>query len=277
MNVSKQFLIKPGSKVSLAALDPDFTDSDESKQSALKKLESNHQRIRKLQEVLYAEHQRGLLICLQAIDTGGKDGIIRHVFSSMNPQGCRVSSFKPPAGPELDHDFLWRAHRDAPGKGEVVIFNRSHYEDVLVARIQNLVPKSVWSKRYDEINVFEKFLSDNGTHILKFFLHISKDEQLSRFKDRLDDPEKRWKVSAADYADRARWDDYQNAFDDMLSKCSTDHAPWHVIPANHKWYRDLVVSQITADYLEGLGMSYPAPAVDFDELMKKYHAAEKQS
>ncbi len=277
MNVSKHFLVKPGSKVRLAEIDPDFTGSDESKKSAPEKIEKNNLRIRQLQELLYAEHRRGLLICLQAIDTGGKDGTIRNVFGAMNPQGCRVSSFKPPVGPEIDHDFLWRAHRDVPGKGEVVIFNRSHYEDVLVARIQKLVPESVWRKRYNEINFFEKFLSDNGTHILKFFLHISKDEQLSRFKSRLDDPAKRWKVSAADYADRERWDDYQNAFDDMLSKCSSDDAPWFVIPANHKWYRDLVVSQITLDYMEGLGMTYPAPAVDFDEFLKKYHAAEEKA
>ena len=277
MNVSKHFLVKPGSKVRLADLDPAFTDADESKQNALKKIEQNNQRIRDLQELLYAEHQRGLLICLQAIDTGGKDGTIRHVFSVMNPQGCRVSSFKPPAGPELDHDFLWRAHRDVPGKGEVVIFNRSHYEDVLVARIDKLVPESVWRQRYDEINLFEKFLTDNGTHIIKFFLHISKDEQLARFKDRLEDPAKRWKVSASDYADRERWDEYQGAFDDMLSNCSTHDAPWFVVPANHKWYRDLVVSQITADYMEGLGMHYPPPAVDFDELVMKYHRAEKKA
>ena len=277
MNFSKHFLVKPGSKVRLADIDPGFTGSDENKQSALAKIEKNNLRIRDLQELLYAEHRRGLLICLQAIDTGGKDGTIRHVFSAMNPQGCRVSSFKPPTGPELDHDFLWRAHRDVPGKGEAVIFNRSHYEDVLVARIEHLVPESVWHQRYDEINAFEKLLADNGTHIIKFFLHISKDEQLIRFKERLDDPAKRWKVSAADYADRARWDDYQAAFEDMLSKCSTDHAPWFVIPANHKWYRDFAISQITADYMEGLGMSYPPPAVDFDELIKKYHAAEKQA
>ncbi len=277
MNVSKHFLVKPGSKVRLAELDPAFADSDETKQAALKKIEQNNLRIRDLQELLYAEHKRGLLICLQGIDTGGKDGTIRHVFSIMNPQGCRVSSFKPPTGSEQDHDFLWRAHRDAPGKGEVVIFNRSHYEDVLVARIDKLVPESVWRGRYDEINFFEKYLTDNGTHIIKIFLHISKDEQLARFKDRLDNPTKRWKVSAADYADRARWDDYQVAFEDMLSNCSTHHAPWFVIPANHKWYRDFVVSQITADYMEGLGMAYPPPAIDFDELKKKYHAAEKQA
>ena len=275
MNVSKQFLVKPGSKVRLGDLDPAFVDRDESKQSALKKVEQNNQRIRELQELLYAEHKRGLLICLQAMDTGGKDGTIRHVFSVMNPQGCRVSSFKPPTVPELDHDFLWRAHRDAPGKGEVVIFNRSHYEDVLVARIDRLVPEQVWRRRYDEINLFEKYLTDNGTHIIKFFLHISKDEQLVRFKDRLGDPAKRWKVSASDYADRERWEDYQAAFEDMLSHCSTHHAPWFVIPANHKWYRDLVVSQITADYMEGLGMAYPSPAVVFAELVRKYHQAEK--
>jgi PPK2 family polyphosphate:nucleotide phosphotransferase len=195
----------------------------------------------------------------------------------MNPQGCRVASFRQPTTLERDHDFLWRAHRDTPAKSEVTIFNRSHYEDVLVVRIHDLVPKPVWSKHYDQINNFEQCLTENGTHIIKFFLHISKDEQLKRFKERLDDPSKHWKISDADYTDRERWDDYRMAFDDMLSKCSTVYAPWFVIPANHKWSRDLAVSQILVEYMEGLDMKSPKPSVDIETIRKKYYTAEKKA
>jgi len=275
MNYFQKFLVKPGSKVRLADIDPGFTDKHDSKKAALKVIERNDLRLRELQELLYAEHKRALLICLQAVDTGGKDGTIRHVLGAMNPQGCRVVSFRQQTSLELDHDFLWRAHRDAPAKGEVAIFNRSHYEDVLVVRIHDLVPKSVWSKRYDQINAVEKYLSENDTHILKFFLHISKDKQLSRFKERLDDPTKHWKISESDYTERKRWDDYMAAFEDMLLRCSTKDAPWFVIPANHKWFRDLAVSQIMVEYLEGLKMRFPPSAVDIDRIRKQYHQAKK--
>ncbi len=274
MNYSKRFLIKPGSKVKLSYIDPDFKDKHASKKDALKIVERNDLRLRELQELLYAEHKQSLLICLQAIDTGGKDGSIRHVLGAMNPQGCKVASFKQPNSLELDHDFLWRAHRDVPAKGEVTVFNRSHYEDVLVVRIHNLVPKSVWMKHYDQINAMEKYLSENNTHIIKFFLHISEDEQLKRFKERLDDPSKHWKISENDYIERKRWNDYMAAFDDMLSKCSTKYAPWFVIPANHKWFRNLAVSQIVVEYMEGLNMKSPPPSVDIDQIRKKYHAAK---
>lgn len=277
MNYSQRFLVKPGSKVSLSDIDPGFKDKHESKKDALKIIEGNDARLRELQELLYAEHKRSLLICLQAIDAGGKDGTIRHVIASMNPQGCRVAPFRQPTSLEHDHDFLWRAHRDAPAKGEITVFNRSHYEDVLAVRIHDLAPKTIWSKHYGQINDFERCLSENGTHIVKFFLHISKDEQLDRFKDRLDDPTKHWKISETDYTDRKRWNDYMVAFEDMLSKCSTEAAPWFVIPANHKWFRDLAISQILADYLEGLHMKSPTSSVDIDQIRKKYHAARKKA
>jgi len=277
MNYSQRFLIKPGSRVRLSDIDPDFKDKHESKKDALKLIERNDLRLRELQELLYAEHKRSLLICLQAIDTGGKDGTIRHVLGAMNPQGCRVASFRQPTSLERDHDFLWRAYRDVPAKGEVTIFNRSHYEDVLVVRIHDLAPKDIWIKHYEQINNFEKNLSENNTHILKFFLHISKDEQLRRFKERLDDPSKYWKISNADYTERERFGDYMKAFEDMLSKCSTEHAPWFVIPANHKWFRNLAISQIMVEYLEGLHMTFPPPSVDIDQIRKKYHAAKKKA
>lgn len=271
MNPSKRFRVKPGFSVRLQDIDPDFTGKRDSEAAALGDLERTKTRLRELQELIYAEHKRSLLICLQAVDAGGKDGTISHVISAMNPQGCRVYSFRQPNSLEKDHDFLWRAHRDTPAKGEVGIFNRSHYEDVLVARVQKLVPKEVWSKRYDQINEMEKILCENGTHILKFYLHISKDEQLRRFKERLDDPTKQWKISDTDYTERARWKQYMEAFGSMLAKCSTQHAPWFIIPSNHKWFRNLAISQILVEYLEGLDMKSPPPSVDIARLRRKYH------
>jgi PPK2 family polyphosphate:nucleotide phosphotransferase len=184
-----------------------------------------------------------------------------------------VTPFKQPTEPELAHDFLWRVHPHAPGRGQVAVFNRSHYEDVLVVRVHKLAPKPVWSRRYDRINEFERLLADNGTAVLKFFLYISADEQLRRFKDRLDDPEKQWKISASDYSERARWDDYIKAFEDVLEKCSTKHAPWYVIPSNHKWFRNRAVSEILADTLDDLRMKPPAPTVDLAQIRKEYEAA----
>ena len=277
MNYFQRFIVKPGTKVKLSDIDPDFTDKHESKKDAADIIEHNALRLRELQELLYAEHKRSLLICLQAIDTGGKDGTINHVLSAMNPQGCRVAAFRQPTTLEKDHDFLWRAHRDVPAKGEVTIFNRSHYEDVLVVRIHNLVPKSVWQTRYAQINAMEKILYENDTHILKFYLHIGKDEQLKRFKERIDDPSKRWKIRATDYAERERWDEYMKAFQDALSKCSTFHAPWFIIPANHKWFRNLAISRILVEFLEGQNMKYPPPSVDMDEIRKQYQKAKKNA
>ena len=274
MSYHDKFIVKPGSKVKLRDIDPDAT-GHASKQAAEKALDRNLKKLQELQEVLYAEHKRSLLICLQAIDGGGKDGVIRHVFGQLNPQGVRVSCFKQPSAVERDHDFLWRAHRDTPVKGEIAIFNRSHYEDVLIVRVRNLAPDKVWKKRYDQINDFEKILSQDSTHVLKFFLHIGKDEQLQRFKERLDDPSKHWKIAESDYTEREKWSEYQKAFEDALEKCSTPHAPWFVIPSNKKWFRNLAVSDIMVEYMEGLGMKYPKPVVDADEIRRKYFGGKK--
>lgn len=276
MNYAELFQVKPGSKVKLEKIDPYFAAKYENKAAADAKLEKYTQKLRDLQYLLYAEGQRSLLICLQGLDTSGKDGSINHVLGAMNPQGTRVHGFKAPSREEAAHDFLWRIEQRTPAKGEVVIFNRSHYEDVLVVRVHNLVPDKVWSKRYDLINAFEKSLAANGTHILKFFLHISKDEQLRRFKQRLDDPQRRWKISEADYEERKFWKDYQEAYQDALSQTSTKHAPWFVIPANHKWFRNLLISQIVAESLESLEMKFPEPTVNIKDIKRKYHVAEKE-
>jgi PPK2 family polyphosphate:nucleotide phosphotransferase len=219
-----------------------------------------------LQELLYAESQHALLIVLQAMDAGGKDGVIRRVMSGINPQGCEVVSFKIPTADELARDFLWRAHRAAPPKGKIIIFNRSYYEDVLVVRVHNLVPKSIWQKRYDQINDFEQMLVENGATILKFFLHISKAEQKQRIEERLNDPSKHWKISEADVRERAYWDDYMEAFEDVFYKCSTEWAPWYIIPANHKWRRDLIVGEIIVKTLKRLDMKYPKLKFDISKI-----------
>jgi PPK2 family polyphosphate:nucleotide phosphotransferase len=221
-----------------------------------------NERLAELQERLWAEHERSLLVVLQAIDAGGKDGAIRKVFGGVNPQGCRVTSFKAPSEEERDHDFLWRVHRAAPGKGEIAIFNRSHYEDVLVVRVHDLVPRKVWSKRYGIINDFEASLAAAGTTIVKFFLHISKEEQAERFRKRLENPEKHWKFRRADLEEREHWDAYQAAFEAALSKTSTAAAPWYVIPADHKWYRDWALLSVLVDTLERMDPQYPAPEDD---------------
>jgi len=276
LNYAKKFKVDPNSKVKLDEIDAGYKGEHENKESANAELEKHVQRLRELQYLMYAENKRSLLIILQALDAAGKDGTINHVLSAMNPQGCRVYGFKTPSPEELAHDYLWRIHQATPRKGYVAVFNRSHYEDVLVVRVHNLVPKEVWSKRYDEINAFEKQLTDNGTHILKFYLHIDKDEQLARFKQRLDDPNRHWKISESDYAEREYWHEYQKAYEDAISNCSTKDAPWFIIPSNHKWVRNLAVSQILVDALESLGMKFPAPTVDIAEIKRKYHAAEKE-
>lgn len=275
MNYLERFKVAPGTRVRLKEIDPAFKDQHENHKDATEEIEQYRNRLRELQDLLYAERRRSLLICLQAMDTGGKDGTIRHFLSAMNPQGCRVAAFKKPSSEELAHDFLWRIHRSAPARGEVVIFNRSHYEDVLVVRVRGLVPKEEWSVRYDRINAFEQALVDHDTHILKFYLHISKEEQLERFKDRLDDPAKQWKISEEDYAERKFWDDYVAAYEDALSRCSTEHAPWFIIPADHKWFRNLAVARIVVEHMEKLHMSYPQPTVDIAHIRREYHAAKK--
>lgn len=275
MSYDKMFRVEPGSEVALAKIDAGFKDKHESHESALPEIEKYREELSDLQFRLYAEKKQSLLICLQALDSAGKDGTVNHVLSAMNPQGCRAYGFKQPSAEELAHDFLWRIHKACPAQGEVAIFNRSHYEDVLVVRVHDLVPKAVWSKRYDLINDFEKLLTENGTRVIKFYLHISEDEQLRRFKQRLDDPARHWKISDADYKERGFWDDYQKAYGDVLSRCSTSHAPWYIIPSNHKWFRNLAVSQIVAKTLKDMGPALPKATVDLDQIRRDYHAAEQ--
>ena len=252
------YRVEPGAGISLSEIDPGASEHYRKKREVREELEANRRRIVELQARLYAENQKGLLIVLQATDTGGKDGTIRHVFEGVNPQGCRVSSFKAPSAEEANHDFLWRYHKSAPAKGRIGIFNRSHYEDVLVVRVKGLVDQEVWRARYGQINAFESNLVANGVTVLKFFLHISKDEQKRRLQSRLDDPEKRWKFSSSDLTERAAWDDYQRAFEDAINNCSTEQAPWHVVPANKKWYRNLVVARAIADTLERMDPRFPS-------------------
>ncbi len=276
MSYVDDFRIKPGSKVNLAKIDAAYHGTYDSEGAAAQDLAKLCQRLSELQSVMYAEAKHALLIVLQAMDGGGKDGTIHHVMSAMNPQGCSVAGFKVPTAEELAHDYLWRIHMKTPGKGQVTVFNRSHYEDVLVVRVHNLVPKDVWSKRYADINAFERELATSGTTIVKFFLHIDKDEQLRRFRDRLDQPDKQWKISDADYKEREFWDDYQKAYMDALSKCSFNYAPWYVIPANHKWFRNLAVSQILVETMEGLKMRFPAPSADLVTIKRLYHEEEAE-
>jgi len=270
-----RFRVKPGSPLHLSRIDPRFTDGHEDKSSADAQIAEYAERMRDLQYLLYAEGLRSLLICLQALDAGGKDGTISHVFGAMNPQGTRVHSFVAPSPEEARHDFLWRAHMHAPQRGEVAIFNRSHYEDVLIVRVHKMVPKAVWSRRYELINDFEKNLVQAGTVILKFYLHISPEEQLRRFKDRLDDPARRWKIAEADYTERELWPHYMTAYEEALPRTSAEDAPWFVIPADHKWFRNLAVSRIIVETLASLGMRTPPPKVDIDEIRRKYHAAKR--
>ena len=255
------YRVSPGDRVDLAEHDPSDQSAfpDLGKADAEDELEQLNERLRDLQELFAANANHRLLIVLQAMDTGGKDGTIRNVFNGVNPLGVSVASFKAPSEAELAHDYLWRVHREVPHDGQVTIFNRSHYEDVLVVRVHELVPEERWRRRYDHINAFERLLADEGTTILKFFLHISKDEQRERLQARLDDPHKRWKFRKGDLDERVRWDEYMRAYEETLSETSTEWAPWHVVPANRKWYRDLVVSSVIVDALEALDMKWPEP------------------
>nr|WP_010132007.1 polyphosphate kinase 2 family protein [Microbulbifer agarilyticus] len=275
MNYFDDFRIKPGSKVHLAKIDASYHGDIKDEDAAVAVTQAYKAKLRELQYLMYAEHKRSLLICLQGRDAAGKDGTINHVLGSMNPQGCTVTGFKQPSKAESEHDFLWRCHKVTPRRGHVAIFNRSHYEDVLIQRVHNIVPKKTWSGRYEHINNFEKLLADNDTTVLKFYLHIDADEQLERFKKRIDDPARHWKISEADYSEARYWDDYTAAFEDVLEKCSTEQAPWFVIPANKKWFRNLAVSQIVLHALESLDMKFPKPSVDIDSIRKKYHALNK--
>jgi len=255
-----RLLVAPKSAVKLKAIDPASTQgAPGDKATTQAASEELNAELSELQARLWAENRRSLLVVLQALDAGGKDGAIRKVFGGVNPQGCRVTSFKAPSEEELAHDFLWRAHQAAPRRGEIGIFNRSHYEDVLIVRVHDLVAKSVWSQRYGLINDFEANLAAAGTTIVKCFLHISKEEQAARFRERLENPERHWKFRAADLEERAYWDDYQGAFEDVLAKTSTATAPWYVIPADHKWYRDWALLSVLVATLRDLDPQYPPP------------------
>ncbi len=275
MDYRKEFRIDPDSKVKLKKLDPAYTGKDALHDEAKTETEAYLKKLFNQQAVLYAEHKHSILVVLQALDAGGKDGTIKHVFTALNPQGTFVASFKHPTPTELSHDFLWRVHPHAPAKGEIVIFNRSHYEDVLVTRVHKLIDKQTLTTRYQRIRDFEALLAENGTTILKFFLHISKEEQLARFAQRLDDPNRNWKISETDYTERALWDDYIDAFEDAIRATSTKQAPWYVIPSNQKWFRNLAVSQIMADTMADLKLAFPPPSVDLATIRRKYHAALK--
>ena len=258
--------VKPGTKIRLRDFDPGYTGGID-KQEAVRQSDEHVQAVADLSYRLYAEHQRAVLLVLQGIDTSGKDGTIRHVFHGVNPQTTQVASFKVPGPEELSHDFLWRIHRAAPSRGNIGVFNRSHYEDVLVVRVHNLVPAKVWRGRYEQINEFERILTENGTTIVKALLHISQEEQRKRLLNRLKDPTKRWKFNRADLEERKRWPEYEEAYNDALTRCNTEHAPWHIIPADHKWYRNLVVSRLLRETLEKLDPQFPEAETGLEELL----------
>jgi PPK2 family polyphosphate:nucleotide phosphotransferase len=251
-------------KIRLEEWSTDGTDAKTNKNEAKERLEALNTELGELQELLFAQGKYKVLVVLQGMDTSGKDGVIRHVFEGVNPQGVRVASFKVPTSEELAHDYLWRVHKQAPGSGEITIFNRSHYEDVLVVRVHELVSKEIWSRRYEQINHFERLLVEEGTTILKFFLHISKDEQRKRLQARLEDPTKIWKFRLGDLKERQRWEDYQHAYEDVLSKTSSTWAPWYIIPSDKKWYRNLVIASLLVDTLKGFDMTYPQPEENLD-------------
>jgi PPK2 family polyphosphate:nucleotide phosphotransferase len=261
-----RFRVEPGTRMRLAEVDPDESEHYGRKKDVNEELRRHRDRISDLQARLYGEQRRSLLIVLQAMDTGGKDGTIKGVFQGVNPQGCQVWSFKAPSNEEAAYDFLWRYHQKAPSKGMIHIFNRSQYEDVLIVRVKDLVPESVWRPRYEAIKQFEYALTSDGVTVLKFFLHISRDEQKRRLESRLADPDKRWKFSSNDLKERAYWDDYQAAFEDAVNECSTSYAPWYVVPANKKWYRNLVVARTIADTLEAMSPRFPAAEKGLDKV-----------
>jgi PPK2 family polyphosphate:nucleotide phosphotransferase len=266
--VKHPYRIRPGKPVRLADIDPDYTGEHPDEDAARAKLARDLERLAEFQDKLYAEHRRAVLIVLQGMDTAGKDGTIKHVMSGVNPSGLEVAPFKVPTQEEADHDFLWRAHRFAPRRGHITIFNRSHYEDVLVPYVHRTVPRHVVRQRYDQINAFERILIENDTLVLKFFLHISKDEQHERLHERLKDPTKQWKFSEGDVKERTLWPRYMKAYERLLTDCSTLHAPWYIVPANHKWYRNLVVAEVLADMGEALGCAYPKPALSPRQLKR---------
>lgn len=260
----KRYRIKPGDKVDLAAIDPgDFSLFPEGgKVESQQVFDELRDELQSLQKVLYAQNKHRILVVLQAMDTGGKDGCVKHVFSRVDPQGIDVAAFKKPTEDELGHDFLWRVHKRVPGSGQIVIFNRSHYEDIIAVRVKKLAGEDAWKRRYRHVIDFERMLAEEGTTIIKMFLHISKDEQKKRLESRLANPAKHWKFNPDDLADRARWNEFQKAYEDLFEKTSTEQAPWFIIPGDRKWYRNLVVARIMVDTLRGLRMDFPK--VDWD-------------
>lgn len=263
LRAMERYRVRPGAQVDLDRFDPDDTAAfDGGKDAAQDEIDRLNDELEALQELLYARQREKVLVVLQGMDTAGKDGVIRHVFDGVNPAGVKVASFKVPTAPELARDFLWRVHAQVPGAGEMVIFNRSHYEDVLVVRVHELVAKGVWQKRYAQIVDFERLLAETGTTILKFFLHISRSEQKQRLEERLADESKRWKFNAGDLAERKLWSAYRKAYEDALEKTATAEAPWYVVPSDKKWYRNYVIASVLVGTLRGLDMK--SPAVDFD-------------
>lgn len=260
------YIVAPNTKVKLSKINPNG-ENNENKESINEKLLALNKELEELQEALYAQSNHKVLIILQGMDTSGKDGVIRHVFEGVNPQGVRVANFKQPTNEELAHDYLWRVHKQTPANGEIVIFNRSHYEDVLIVRVHNLVPQHVWKRRFDQINAFEKMLYEEGTTILKFFLYIDKDEQKRRLQARLEDKRKLWKFNPADLKEREYWEDYQAAYEDVLTKTSTDYAPWYIVPSNKKWLRNATIAEIIVDRLKKLDIEYPKPEIDYQNII----------
>jgi PPK2 family polyphosphate:nucleotide phosphotransferase len=277
LDYRKAFRVKPSQKLKLSKIDPAFKGKHESEATAKEDSEHYLKKLTRQQALLYADNKHSVLVVLQAMDAGGKDGTIKHVFGSVNPQGVRVARYNQPTIVESAHDFLWRVHPHAPGTGEIVIFNRSHYEDVLVTRVHKLINKTTWTERYRNIRDFEALLIGKKTTILKFFLHISKDEQLARFAQRLDDPTRNWKISEADYSERNFWDAYVEAYEDAIAATSTADAPWYVIPSNHKWFRNLAISQILADTMADLDLAFPPPPVNLADIRREYHDAVRQA
>jgi len=268
VSVAKHSLrVRPGRRIRLGRIDPDDTGSLPDKEAARARLAGDLEELRRLQYLLYADGTRAVLVVLQAMDTGGKDGTIRHVMSGLNPAGCVVTSFKVPSSEELAHDFLWRIHKAVPARGTIGVFNRSHYEDVLVVRVHKLVPEAVWRPRYRQINDFERLQTESGVSILKIYLHISKEEQAERLRARIEDPAKNWKFSMGDLKERRLWKDYMAAFEDAIHECSTPWAPWHVVPANKKWYRDAAVARLLREHLEALDLKVPRPRADLSRVV----------
>jgi PPK2 family polyphosphate:nucleotide phosphotransferase len=264
--IDSPYIAEQSKKFRLKDWPTDGTGKFKEKDDAAKETDKNLKLLSKLQNVLYAEAKHSLLIVLQAMDAGGKDGAIASIFSGVNPQGCSVHSFKAPSTEEKSHDFLWRIHKATPPRGMIGIFNRSHYESILIERVKDIVPEKVWSRRYESINNFERMLADEGTIILKFYLHISRDEQKRRLEARLSDPDKNWKFSPNDLQERSFWKEYESAFEDLIGRCSTKYAPWVVVPSDKKWFRNWVISDVVVRALEGLDMKYPKPAPGIEKM-----------